>query len=193
MWLTARDGISRFTPVGTKTVTKQVGTAVAAQGCSTSGTVKVGVKGQEIKFTMKTPIPLAAAQWIFFTKGDGAVVFGNEAVLRQSNADLECGSKKWINIEWKQNSDAEIKVKIPTHQPDGTDTRSTAGDVMCSADDDVVLTIKQWVQLTNSLADMTTANCYACSTEVCSLATAVQGAQTDSIALMATANKFTFQ
>jgi hypothetical protein len=80
IWLSDTSGVTRFTPDTESTITKQAGQNIAAKGCASTGTIYANAKGQEVVFTITSPIPVAANQWLHFTNGGNPsdIIFGNE-------------------------------------------------------------------------------------------------------------------
>lgn len=60
-------GAANLCQDSTETATKQESVAVGSGGCGKTGQeTKKDTKGQSVEFTMKSPVPLAAGQFVFW-------------------------------------------------------------------------------------------------------------------------------
>ena len=158
VWASDSAGNSRLVHDSLFTHTAQGGTDVPASGCGKSGqTTKADTLGQTVEFTIKSPVPLAAGQFIMWEETT-AVNFqitapANGANFAANNVQCTCGSYTWAATFTKAAA-TRLKVVMPAAANGATsEVICAAGDVSCK--------IRDWSTTSaTDTADMT-ASCYA--------------------------------
>lgn len=146
------------------TSTKQESVVVAASGCGKTGqTTLKSTTGQVVEFTMKSPVPLAAGQfvrWDDITSG-GAKNFQLAANLPANSVKCTCGSVSWTTTMARGASDRYLQLTMPTLAEAGiTDTSDTPTQVICAAGD-LSCKARAWSSGAGVVTEATL-TCYAC-------------------------------
>jgi hypothetical protein len=123
-------------------------------GCGKSGqTTKKSTKGQTVEFTMKLPVPLAAAQFAVWEDSTAAKTFGLAGALPANSVECTCGTKTWTTTLAKESSDKRLKLTVPASGSTTTEVTCAKGDLSCKA--------REWSSSASDIAEMT-ATCFAC-------------------------------
>jgi hypothetical protein len=142
------------------TLTKQESVTVGSGGCGKSGqTVKVSTKGQQLEFTMKSPVPLAEKQYVFWQEVTAqAVTFKNAgASLPAGSVTCTCGSNTWNTVLTLAQDKSFLKLKLPDRATGATSAVVCAkGDLSCK--------VNEWSSGT-TVTEMT-ATCFACDSSI---------------------------
>jgi hypothetical protein len=115
--------------------------------------------GQSVEFTIKSPVPLAVGQYIFWEDKTSAGVknfqttVSNAANFAANAVSCSCGSYTWAATFTKVSA-VLLRVVMPAAATGATtQVICPAGDVSCK--------IREWSTGSTSVTDMT-ASCYAC-------------------------------
>lgn len=129
IWAAGTGGVMVATIDTYSTSTKQESVVIAASGCGKTGqTTLKSTTGQVVEFTMKSPVPLAAGQfvrWDDITSG-GAKNFQLAANLPANSVKCTCGAVSWTTTMARGGSDRYLQLTMPTLAEAGiTDTNDT--------------------------------------------------------------------
>jgi len=157
VWAADTDGASRMTMDTDSTRTKQKAVDVPSSGCGKSGqTTKLSTLGQTVEFTIKSPVPLAVGQFIFWednTAKNFQTQVANAANFPTNSVSCTCGSYTWA-ATMKKVSATQLSVVMPAAAVGATSqVICAAGDVSCK--------VREWSQGSTAVTAMT-ATCYAC-------------------------------
>jgi len=138
----------------TTTKTKQESVALASGGCGKSGqTTKKSGLGQVVEFTMKSPVPLAAAQFVFWEDKTNALAFA-VGTIQANSVRCTCGTRSWNTVLTKESAGKRLKLTLPASlTPTTTEVVCDKGDLSCK--------VREWSHSGATVADMT-ATCFAC-------------------------------
>lgn len=135
--------------------TLQESVVIASGGCGKSGqTVKVSTNGQVVDFTIKSPVPLAAGQFVFWQEVTSTAVTFKASAPPVGSVSCTCGTNTWVATFGKETSTTErFKLTMPAAATGAT------SEVVCPAGD-VACKVREW----NAGTTVTelTASCYAC-------------------------------
>jgi hypothetical protein len=165
---------------------------IASGGCGKSGqTVKVSTKGQLVEFTIKSPVPLAAGQFVFWEEVTGTPVTFKPSSIPAGSVSCTCGTNTWAATFAKENvsgTNDRMKLTMPAAATGATSAVvCPAGDVSCK--------VREW----NAGTTVTelTATCYACDSNGadCTKDNSDDAGTTGTkgVARWASANTFTFK
>jgi hypothetical protein len=140
----------------TETLTKQDSVIIASSGCGKSGqTTKKSTKGQTVEFTIKSPVPLAAGQFVLWedvTNG-GAKNWQLAGSIPANSVSCTCGTHTWT-ATFAKASATLLKLTMPNAASGAT------SEVIC-AKGDLSCKVREWTSGSGTVTEMT-ATCYAC-------------------------------
>jgi len=146
-------GASNLCQDSTETKTKQESVDMGSSGCGKAGQqTKKDFKGQTVEFTMKAPVPLAAAQFVVWEDKNAALTFAIGS-LPANSVECTCGSRKWTTTLAKESSGKRLKLTLPASGSTTTEVVCDKGDLSCKA--------REWTSSSATVAEMT-ATCFAC-------------------------------
>lgn len=136
----------------------QESVVIASGGCGKSGqTVKVSTKGQLVEFTIKSPVPLAAGQFVFWEEVTGTPVTFKPSSIPAGSVSCTCGTYTWAATFAKENitgTNDRMKLTMPAAATGATSAViCAAGDLSCKA--------RAWSSGAGVVTEATI-TCYAC-------------------------------
>lgn len=156
VWAADTAGAARLAGDTQSTFTKQKAVNVPASGCGKSGqTTKLSTLGQSIVFSIKSPVPLAAGQFVFWEDKTAAGVknFQISGAVPANSVTCTCGSNTWT-ATFAKASAVLLKLTMPNAAVGATSA------VVCPAGD-VTCTLREWSTGSTDVADATI-SCFAC-------------------------------
>jgi hypothetical protein len=156
-WGQDTNGACQVTKPTRETKYQQKSVVIASGGCGKTGqTVKVSTKGQLVEFTIKSPVPLAAGQFVFWEEVTGTPVTFKPSSIPAGSVSCTCGTYTWAATFAKENitgTNDRMKLTIPNAATGATsEVICAAGDLSCK--------VREWNAGT-TVTEMT-ATCYAC-------------------------------
>lgn len=149
------DGTINLATEAQKTVTKLNTVAIGSGGCGKSGqTTKKKTAGQSVEFTMKSPVDLAAGQYVFWEDKAQTLTFALDGALPAKSVKCTCGANSFETTLSTENGGKSLRLTLPS-LPGNTLTKVTCakGDLSCK--------VRAWKSTDATVADMT-ATCFAC-------------------------------
>lgn len=116
-WGQDTNGACQVTKPTRETKYQQKSVVIASGGCGKSGqTVKVSTKGQLVEFTIKSPVPLAEGQFVFWEEVTGTPVTFKPSSIPAGSVSCTCGTYTWAATFAKENitgTNDRMKLTIP--------------------------------------------------------------------------------
>jgi hypothetical protein len=142
------------------TKTKQEAVNIGSGGCGKSGqTTLKSTKGQQVEFTMKSPVPLAEGQYVFWldvTPSKNFQLAGSS--LPAGSVTCTCGTNTWATTLTVAGDKSFLKLKLPARATGATTAVVCAkGDLSCK--------VNEWSSGAGVVTEMT-ATCFACDSSI---------------------------
>jgi hypothetical protein len=128
--------------------------AIGSGGCGKSGqTTKKSTAGQSVEFTMKSPVDLAAGQYVFWEDKGQALTFALDGAIPAKSVKCTCGTNSFETTLSSENGGKSLRLTLPASGSTLTDVTCVKGDLSCK--------VRAWKSSATVVAEMT-ATCFAC-------------------------------
>jgi hypothetical protein len=141
------------------TKTKQESVNIGSGGCGKSGqTTLKSSKGQQVEFTMKSPVALAEGQYVFWLDTTAKNFQLSGSSLPAGSVTCTCGTNTWATTLTVAADKSFLKLKLPNRATGATSAVVCAkGDLSCKAN--------EWSTGAGAVTEMT-ATCFACDSSI---------------------------